>query len=157
MDSKNIFKLAIGVLIVVIVLRMVSCKYGSGGSKSSYEMYEDQENFADYDPMEMSDDQETFKAANPSVSPTMPPMSASVDLLPKPTTGSTDFGEFAPRNLGSQNFLDASKLIGVDTIGSSLKNSNYSIRADPPIIRKDIGPWAQSSIEADLYRKNVLC
>lgn len=154
MDSKHIFKLAIGVLIVIIILRMVSCNYGG---QKTYEMYDDIEKYSDYDPMEMVNDEETFQSAKPSAAPTTGPMATSVDLLPKPTSGSTDFGEFAPKDLGSQNFLDASKFIGVDTQGSSLRNANYSLRRDPPIPRSDIGPWAQSTIEADLYRKTLDC
>ena len=37
--------------------------------------------------------------------------------------------------------------------GSSLRNANYDLRASPAIPRRDIGPWAQSTIDSDLYRK----
>lgn len=161
MDSKNILKLVIGAIIVVILLRMLSCKRGGGGGEW-YAPYDDEENYADYDPMEMQNEEESF-VPNTNTQPpldtrqTMAPMATSVDLLPKPVQGSTDFGEFAPKTLGTQNFVDATKFIGVDTQGSSLKNANYQIRSDPPIPRKDIGPFLQSTIEADLMRKNVLC
>jgi len=78
-------------------------------------------------------------------------------LLPKPTATASVYGEFAPKNLGTQNFLDATKFVGVDTTGSSLRNANYSLRADPPVPRKDVGIWNSSTIDADLYRKPLDC
>lgn len=168
MDSKIVFKLIIGAVIVVILLRMMSCRAAGGPGRELYASYtEDEEPFADYDPMEMADSEEGFlpgsnkttappSTSQPSASGSMPPLATSVDLLPKPVAGTTDFGEFAPKNL-TQNFVDATKFIGVDTQGSSLKNANYQLRPDPPIPRKESGPFLQSTIEADLYRKNVFC
>jgi hypothetical protein len=168
MDSKTVLKLIVGIVIVVILLRMLTCRGGGREMYAEYPNYGeyDQENYADYDPMEMENDQEPFVPNNTNkatpaprmdVSPTMAPLAKSVDLLPKPVRGSTDFGEFAPKNLGTQNFVDATKFIGVDTQGSSLKNANYQLRPDPPIPRKDVGPFSNSTIEYDLMRKNVFC
>lgn len=83
----------------------------------------------------------------------MPLMNVATDLLPKPVSNDNGFGEFAPKSLLGQNFLDAKKYIGVDTQGSSLRNANYDLRASPAIPRRDIGPWSQSTIDSDLYRK----
>lgn len=78
----------------------------------------------------------------------------ATDLLPKRAPGKgQDWGEFAPKSLLGQQFLDAKKFIGVDTQGSSLRNANYDLRSSPTIARRDIGPWAQSTIETDLLRK----
>lgn len=85
------------------------------------------------------------------------PISVSSDLLPKPPQTDNDFGEFAPKRLTSMSFLDATRYIGLDSVGSSLKNPNYQIRADPPIPRASVGPWQQSTIEADLLRKSLDC
>lgn len=154
MDKKNLIKLLVAAIIVVIVLRMIS-------RRKSTESYED---FDEYAMM-----QETLAPVDDSTTPTptmLPgqvpmmsgaPMAASVDLLPKQAAASQDYSEFAPRALGEQNFLDASKFIGVDTQGSSLRNANYSLRADPPIVRKDVGIWNGSSIEADLFRRKLDC
>ena len=84
----------------------------------------------------------------------MPLMNIATDLLPKPSAQQAqNFGEFAPKSLLGQNFLDAKKYIGVDTQGSSLRNANYDLRSSPSIPRRDVGPWAQSTIDGDLYRK----
>ena len=78
----------------------------------------------------------------------------ATDLLPKTTGGAKqNFGEFAPKSLLGQNFLDAKKYIGVDTQGSSLRNANYQLRSDPPNPRFDVGPWSGSTIDPDLMRR----
>ena len=80
-------------------------------------------------------------------------MNVATDLLPKPTYKDQDFAEFAPKALLGQNFLETKKYIGVDTKGSSLRNANYDLRSTPSIPRQNVGPWAQSTIDADLFRK----
>ena len=86
--------------------------------------------------------------------PGAPMLSVATDLLPKPSAqAAKNFGEFAPKSLLGQNFLDAKKYIGVDTKGSSLRNANYDLRSSPAIPRKDVGPWSNSTIDSDLYRK----
>ena len=99
---------------------------------------------------------ENYSNAMPSSGPMRgaPMMSVATDLLPKPSANvRSNFGEFAPKSLLGQNFLDAKKYVGVDTKGSSLRNANYDLRSSPAIPRKDIGPWSQSTIDSDLYRK----
>lgn len=84
----------------------------------------------------------------------VPLMNIATDLLPKPSGQvRQNFAEFAPKSLLGQNFLEAKKYIGVDTQGSSLRNANYDLRSSPAIARRDVGPWAQSTIDGDLFRK----
>ncbi len=83
------------------------------------------------------------------------PLATSAALLPKPTPKAADFAKYAPKNLGAQNFLNASQFIGLNTQGSSLKNANYDLRASPVIPKRTVGPWAMSSIEPDVYQKPV--
>ena len=75
--------------------------------------------------------------------------------LPKPATPQVqDFGEFAPKALtGQTGLLDVRQQVGIDTQGSSMKNANYQLRADPPNPRSSVGPWLNSTYEPDLYRK----
>jgi len=87
--------------------------------------------------------------------PAMPLLTPSSQLLPKITPEAADFAQFAPKNLQAQNFLTATQWVGVNTQGSSLKNANYDLRANPLIPRADVGPWAQSTIEPNLYAKEL--
>jgi hypothetical protein len=41
----------------------------------------------------------------------------------------------------------------VNTIGQSLRNANYQLRADVPNPQVQVGPWQQSTIEPDLQRR----
>lgn len=87
------------------------------------------------------------------------PPSVSTDLLPKENPDVDDFGEFAPKEpLAEKNFLEASRLIGADTVQSSLRNANYGLRRDPPIKKNDaVGPWQNSTYTGDTLRKNLDC
>jgi hypothetical protein len=81
------------------------------------------------------------------------PLSVSAALLPKPGSRFKNFGEFAPKALSGQNFLDPAKFVGINTVGSSLRNANYDLRSAPSIPRRQVGPWSQSTIDPDPYRK----
>jgi len=85
--------------------------------------------------------------------PVMPLLTPSSQLLPKPSPEGADFAQFAPKNLQAQNFLTATQWIGVNTQGSSLKNANYDLRADPIIPKADVGPWQMSSIDPNIYQR----
>lgn len=58
-----------------------------------------------------------------------------------------------PAHLTDQNFLTSGHHAGINTQGSSLRNANLQIRSDPIIQRVDVGPWSQSTIEADTNRR----
>ncbi len=79
-------------------------------------------------------------------------------------------GELLPADMNSQwaqvnptgagdiqgkNFLSAGALVGVNTIGQSLRNANLQLRAEPPNPQAagGVGPWLQSTIEPDLQRR----
>lgn len=49
-------------------------------------------------------------------------------------------------DVNQKNFLTAGYNIGINTVSSSMKNPNLSIRSDPYIPRKEVGPWNQSTI-----------
>ena len=111
--------------------------------------YEEEED--DYEEDDEDDDYAEGYASPPGNSQSL--LSASAALLPKPESRLQNFAEFAPKALKGQNFLDASKYIGVNTIGGSLRNANYDLRSAPSIPRKAVGPWSQSTIDPDPYRK----
>ena len=73
------------------------------------------------------------------------------ELLPKDAANSM-WAQVAPAGQGdvsNQNYLTAGFMVGIDTIGQSLRNANYQLRSDPPNPRFAVGPWMQSTIEYD--------
>ena len=83
--------------------------------------------------------------ANPQYDPS--------ELLPKDINsqwaqlnpaGSADF-----KNV---NLLKAGSLIGIDTIGSTLRNANLQERSEPPNPTTSVSPWLNTTIEPDLMR-----
>ena len=77
-----------------------------------------------------------------------------MDLLPEDTN--SQWAQVNPKGAGDiqgKNFLSAGALIGVNTIGQSLRNANLQLRAEPPCPQVQVGPWLQSTIEPDLNRR----
>jgi hypothetical protein len=75
------------------------------------------------------------------------------ELLPKDVNsqwaqlnpaGSADF-----KNV---NLLKAGFNIGIDTIGSTLRNANLQERSEPPNPTTSVSPWLNTTIEPDLMR-----
>jgi hypothetical protein len=80
-------------------------------------------------------------------------ISDPADLLPKDTNsqwaqlnpaGSADF-----KNV---NLLKAGYNIGIDTVGSSLRNATLQVRSEPPNPTTVVSPWLNTTIEPDLMR-----
>ena len=56
-------------------------------------------------------------------------------------------------DIAGKNYLSAGALIGVNTIGESLRNANYQLRSDPPNPQVKVSIWNQSTIEPDINRR----
>ena len=75
------------------------------------------------------------------------------DLLPQDKNSQfSDFNMLNQGNIVMPDLLDAGYLIGLDTIGQTLRNANYQERSDPIIPKSSVGPWNNSTIEPDLGR-----
>jgi len=76
------------------------------------------------------------------------------DLLPKSSDASASL--WAKVNpVGETTLKDKNFLVGVDTQGSSLRNANLQLRADPPNPRSKVSPWMNSTIDEDQTRKTL--
>ena len=76
------------------------------------------------------------------------------DLLP--TDQANEWSQLNPNannNLQNVNLLSAGHLAGINTVGSSLRNANYQIRSEPANPKVDVGPFLNSTIEADNFRR----
>jgi len=58
-----------------------------------------------------------------------------------------------PGHLADKNFLESGHHFGINTTGSSLRNPNLQLRADPAIPQIPVSPWLQSTIEPDTNRR----
>lgn len=77
------------------------------------------------------------------------------DLLPKDAANSK-WAQVAPAGQGDlqdQNFLTAGFQIGVNTVGSSLRNANLQLRSEPVIPQDTPWPIMQSTITPDTLRR----
>jgi hypothetical protein len=75
------------------------------------------------------------------------------DLLPKDQNSQfSNFNMVNQGNIVMPDLLDAGYLIGLDTIGQTLRNPNYQERSDPIIPKTNVGPWNNSTIEPDAGR-----
>ena len=77
-----------------------------------------------------------------------------MELLPLDTNG--QWAQVNPTGSGDlqgKNFLSAGALVGINTVGQSLRNPNYQLRSEPPNPQVQVGPWQQSTITPDLQRR----
>jgi len=78
------------------------------------------------------------------------------ELLPKDVNST--WAEQNPMGTGSlagKNFLSAGALIGVNTVGQSLRNANYQLRSEPPNPQVPVSVFLNSTIEPDVNRRNL--
>ncbi len=83
----------------------------------------------------------------------------SGELLPKEVNNDwfeTDFSH-AQVNVDDSNLVVTDRyVIGVNTVGQSLKNPSYDIRAAPACPKFTVSPWQQSTIEPDFNIKSLM-
>ena len=145
------------VILIVAVLLCVALLYYSDSKTMSFEKMEDGSTASPATPT-ATGAPPTEGAALPAPmssenSYTLSPTANPVDLLPKDVNsqwaqlnpaGSADF-----KNV---NLLKAGHLIGIDTVGSTLRNANLQERSEPPNPTAAVSPWLNSTIEPDLMR-----
>jgi hypothetical protein len=51
------------------------------------------------------------------------------------------------------NLLQAGSLIGINTVGSTMRNANLQLRSEPPNPQGSVGPWNLSTITPDVVRQ----
>lgn len=82
------------------------------------------------------------------------PMMDPKDLLP--TDKNNEWSNIAPsKDLANIPFVNAGHHIGVNTVGSSLRNPNLQVRSEPVIPQTNTGPWNNTTIEPDVTRKSL--
>ena len=77
------------------------------------------------------------------------------ELLPKDMN--SVWAQQNPMGTGSlkgKNFLSAGALIGVNTVGQSLRNANLQLRSEPPNPQVPVSVFYNSTIEPDVNRRD---
>jgi len=78
------------------------------------------------------------------------------ELLPK--DGNSTWAQQNPMGTGSlkgKNFLSAGALVGVNTVGQSLRNANHQLRSEPPNPQVPVSVFFNSTIEPDTNRRDM--
>ena len=78
------------------------------------------------------------------------------ELLPKdPNSVWAQQNPMGTGSLKGKNFLSAGALIGVNTVGQSLRNANHQLRSEPPNPQVPVTVFNVSTIEPDTNRRDL--
>ena len=82
-------------------------------------------------------------------------VSNPADLLPNSSVNEwSNLNPVSSSDLRNVNLLNPTQLVGINTQGSSLRNSNLQIRSEPANPRTNTNcPWNISTIETDTFRR----
>jgi hypothetical protein len=74
-----------------------------------------------------------------------------------PQESNKDWFEVMPEPVSVKNrhLINISRHVGVNTIGSSLRNPSYDIRGSVPCPKMVVSPWLQTTIEPDINIKSL--
>lgn len=118
---------------------------GGGGNPSGAN---DGTFYVDYAPISSADNNMEMPSNCSSQS-----MNTPSDLLPSDNNSGWSLKPMGSGDFMGVNFLNAGYLIGVDTIGSTLRNANQQIRSEPPNPQLLVSPWNNTTIEPDAFRQ----
>ena len=78
------------------------------------------------------------------------------ELLPKDqNTVWAEQNPMGPGSLKGKNFLSAGALIGVNTVGQSMRNANLQVRSEPPNPQVAVSIFNQSTISPDISHRSL--
>lgn len=112
-------------------------------------MPEEEEGFANYSPENMP-----FPSAAAPAGCYPKNQLAPSELLPN--DANSKWAQVNPQGQGDiagKNFLNAGALVGVNTVGSSLRNASWDLRSEVPNPQVQVSPWSQSTISPDVMRR----
>ena len=100
---------------------------------------------------------EGFEDAGTQQPQQSPEVLGAQDLLPAQCADSP-YAQVVPNgqgNINDGNLLNAGYHIGVNTVGSSLRNANLQLRSEPANPQVKVSPWNQTTIETDINRREL--
>lgn len=171
MDTKSMFQ---GILILLAIVILIFLVYDYFKKKSEVDEAEPFEDFAEL--TQVNDESDERDEPQPVVSKSESrPRPVEVvdkvkefpkdcfpkdkltpeDLLPRDAANS-EWAQVNPAGQGdvqNQNFLTAGHHVGINSVGSTLRNPNLQLRSEIPNPQVKVSPWLQSTIEPDLNRR----
>ena len=81
------------------------------------------------------------------------PVASPSELLPNDSN--SEWSKLNPSGSGdlqNVNLLSAGSLIGIDTVGNTLRNANQQLRSEPANPQLNLAPWNNTSIAPDTMR-----
>lgn len=81
------------------------------------------------------------------------PAASPSELLPN--DANSEWAKLNPSGSGDLqdvNLLSAGSLIGIDTVGNTLRNANLQVRSEPANPQMNVGPWHNTTIAPDTMR-----
>ena len=99
---------------------------------------------------EMGDRPDLFSSTEGSAG--KPQTESSASLLPADGNSAWATNPTGNGALQGIGLLKAGALVGIDTVGSTLRIPNLQLRSEPPNPRVNTGPWNQSTVESDPFR-----
>jgi hypothetical protein len=152
--------LGLGFIVVVVVL----FRYNTNKSKIMDNMTDNSNPSQPVPPTEVvglsaADRNNTFMAVSgiatqtPQNSCNTQPTLNPSELLPNDSNSEWANINPASNDLKNLNLLNPQEVIGINTVGSSLRNANLQIRSEPAIPKANVGPWNSSTIEPDTFRR----
>jgi hypothetical protein len=82
------------------------------------------------------------------------PVMNAADLLPKDNNSEWAQAASVSADLQGVSLLSAGKHIGMNTVGTSLRNANQQLRPEPANPRFDVGPFLNSTIDSNVDPRN---
>lgn len=166
-SNKNLFGIFLGLGFLVLISILVKYNNEKSSSKDNMMTQLNTSNLSDPStatvagaPSGMSSGTADNYLSVTGVNTKMPEANMSLstinpdELLPKDMNSEWASITPASNDLKNQNLLDPSQLIGINTVGSSLRNANLQLRSDPVIPKvNNLGPWNQSTIDQDNMRR----
>lgn len=81
------------------------------------------------------------------------PVADPSELLPKDTNSAwAQLNPTGSGDLQNVNLLSSGYHMGIDTVGTSLRNPNLQVRSEPANPQLNVGPWNNTTISPDTQR-----
>jgi hypothetical protein len=151
----------VGILAMTMYSRSKSSVDGMSGSRNSEDVgdVDVSESVEPSKPLGTNEDYAKVSGITTTTAGLSPECSSVTTLDPSDLLPSDKNNEWAKLNPSGQgeladvNLLQAGYHAGINTVaGQAMRNSNLQLRSDPPVNKENVGPWNNSTIEADTSR-----